>query len=413
MNWDSVRKDFPALEETRGGKRNVYFDNACNTLRPRQVIESIVEYYERHPGCAGKRSSHLFSKETEEKCAKARESVAAFINAKASEIVWVKNSTEALNLVANSMEFGKEENTVCSILDHHSLILPFHRKSPELKIIECNREGNIPVEKWQEAIGEKTRAVLITHASNVTGGIQPAKEIVKIAHENNAVAVVDGAQFAPHFPLDVKELDADFYCFSMHKMLGPSGMGVLYGKEEMLNELDNFLVGGDTIRDVEYRQERIHPEFLPAPKKFEAGLQNYAGIIGTGAAIEYLKGIGMEKIAERDEKLAKELIAELEKFKEVEIIGAKNEKERTATVSFILKKGISPKDVAEYLDTELKERRIMLRAGSHCANPFHYFLGLNPKKGDGTIRASLYFYNTEEEVRIFGEEFGKLIGRLG
>ncbi|RLG70458.1 MAG: cysteine desulfurase, partial [Candidatus Iainarchaeum archaeon] len=306
MDWNNIRQDFPALNIKSEGKIPIYFDNACNTLRPACVIEAIREYLEEHPGCAGKRSSHYFSKTTEQKCREAREKLASFIGANSNEIVWTKNTTESINLVANSLEIKKGQNIVCSILDHHSLLLPFYKKcsesGAELRIVECNKECKIDAEKFAEKVDKNTAVVAITHASNVAGTILPVKEIVKIAHENDTLALVDGAQFVPHKAIDMKKLDADFYCFSMHKMLGPS-MGVLYGKEALLEELNLFMVGGDTIRDVVYKDGKLFPEFLPAPKKFEAGLQNYAGIIGSGAAVEYLKRIGMENIEKQEWRL--------------------------------------------------------------------------------------------------------------
>jgi cysteine desulfurase/selenocysteine lyase len=415
MDWNNIRQEFPALNKKVDEKTTIYFDNACNTLRPARVIEAMREYLEEHPGCAGKRSSHYFSKETEQKCREAREKLAKFIGAKTNEVVWTKNTTESINLVANSLEVKKGQNVVCSSLAHHSLLLPFHKKcaesNAELRVVECDNECKINAEKFAERIDKNTAIVAITHASNVAGTILPAKEIIKIAHENDALALVDGAQFVPHKALDVRKLDADFYCFSMHKMLGPS-MGVLYGKEALLEDLNLFMVGGDTIRDVVYKDGQLFPEFLPAPKKFEAGLQNYAGIIGSGAAIEYLKRIGMEDIEERERRLCKRIIEKLSQIDEVEIVGPLDEKARVATVSLILKKKISAKDVAEYFDTELEKYRIMLRAGAHCANPLHYFLGLNPSKGEGTLRASLYFYNTIEEIDIFVNELNNLLKRV-
>ena len=415
MNWHNIRRDFPSLNKKNEGKIPIYFDNACNTLRPRCVIDSMRIYFEDHPGCAGKRSSHYFSKETEEKCRVARKEVADFINANEHEIVWTKNTTESINLVANSFKIKKNQNVVCSIMDHHSLLLPFYKKcadsGAELRIVECKTDCTIAAEQFADKIDKNTALVAITHASNVAGTILPVKEIIKIAHENGALALVDGAQFIPHRALDVKKLDADFYCFSMHKMLGPS-LGVLYGKEALLEDLNLFMVGGDTIRDVVYKDGKIFPQFLPAPKKFEAGLQNYAGIIGSGTAVEYLKKLGMERIEKHEIKLSKRILEKLLQIQEVKIVGPLNESARVATISLILKKKISAKDIAEYFDTELEKYRIMLRADAHCANPFHYFLGLNPSKGEGTLRASLYFYNTFDEIDIFAEELNNLLKRV-
>ena len=197
----------------------------------------------------------------------------------------------------------------------------------------------------------------------------------------------------------------------MHKMLGPS-MGVLYGKEHLLKELNTFMVGGGTIRDVKYESHCFAPEYLSAPNKFEAGLQDYAGIIGSGAAIDYLERIGMKNIEKREKRLCKKMLEEISAIGSVKIIGPLNERERVATFSLILKKTASPKDIAEYLDSELPGRRVMLRAGTHCANPLHYFLGLNPSKGDGSLRASLYFYNSIEEIEFFAQELEKILKKV-
>jgi len=414
MNWNTVRKDFAPLNKKAEGKTAIYFDNACSTLKPASVIKAMQCYFEEYPGCGGKRASHYFSARTEQECANARKKTAEFINAKNSEVVWTKNSTESINLVANSLK-KRGGNTVCSVLDHHSLLLPFHRRNAEnntgLRIVECDSECKVSAEKFSEEIDKNTELVAITHASNVAGSVLPAKEIIKIAHENNALAFVDGAQFAPHKTLDVKNLDADFYCFSMHKMLGPP-LGVLYGKEHLLNELKQFMTGGGTIKDVEYENNKIFPEFLPPPNKFEAGLQDYAGIIGSGAAIDYLKRIGMKKIEEREKKLCKKMMEKVSAIDSVEIIGPLNERERVATFSLKLKKAINPKDIAEYLDCELPKHKIMLRAGTHCANPLHYFLGFNPSKGEGSLRASLYFYNSLEEIEFFAFELKKVLKKV-
>ncbi|MFH1235127.1 MAG: aminotransferase class V-fold PLP-dependent enzyme [Candidatus Diapherotrites archaeon] len=418
MKWGKVRGDFPLLGKKIKGKRIIYFDNACNTLRPRQVIDSITDYHSRLSSCAGKRSSHALSKETEEKCIQAREKTERFINsADNGKIMWTKNTTEAVNLVANSLEIGKGKNVVCSVLDHHSLSLPFHKKSQkeglELRVVECSRDGLFETEAWEKAIDRNTRAVLLTHASNVTGSILQAEEIIKIAHESKAIALLDCAQSAPHLQLDMKKLDCDFACFSMHKMLGPGGMGVLFAKNSALEGLGEFMVGGDTVRNVKYAKGRIMPEYLPAPKKFEAGLQDYAGIIGSGSAIEYLASIGMEKIRERDEELSKIFLEKTAETDGIELIGPKNPEKRLATFSFILKSCVSPKDLAEFMDTELKGSVICIQAGTHCANPFHYFIGIDPEKGEGTTRASLYFYNTKEEIGAFFEALGLFLEKTG
>ncbi len=406
-------EDFPLLGKRISGKKIIYFDNACSTLRPKQVSEAMQSYFTSHPGCGGQRSSHYFSKQTELKCRDSRKKTASFIGAKENEVVWAKNSTEAINLVANTIKLKKGENVVCSVLDHHSLLLPFQKRcleeKAELRIVECKKDCTVTAEAFSEKIDSKTVLVGITHSSNVTGADSPAKKIVKAAHDAGALAFVDGAQFVPHHELNVKKLNPDFYCFSMHKMLGPS-LGVLYGKEEVLEELGSFMVGGDTVKDVKYENGRIKPAFLPAPKKFEAGLQDYAGIIGSAAAIDFLEKIGFKKIEKKEKRLSREMLRGLQGLKNVKIVGPPHN--RSSVFSLVLNKKTSPKDIAEYLDTELESHRIMTRAGAHCANPLHYFIGLNPGKGEGTLRASLYFYNSVEEARIFSDELSKVLEKV-
>jgi len=414
MNWNTIRKDFTPLSKKAEGKKTIYFDNACSTLKPVGVIKAMQCYFEEYPGCGGKRASHYFGARTEQECANARKKTAEFINAKNSEVVWTKNTTESINLVAKSLK-PRGQNIVCSVLDHHSLLLPFNKRctenNMELRVVECGSECEITAEKFSEEIDKNTELVAVTHASNVAGSILPVREIIKIAHENNALVLVDGAQFAPHKAINVKKLDADFYCFSMHKMLGPS-MGVLYGKEHLLKELNQFMIGGGTIRDVKYENRCFAPDYLSAPNKFEAGLQDYASIIGSGAAIEYLKDIGMKNIEKREKMLCKKMLEKITVIDSAKMIGPLNERERVATFSMILKKTASPKDIAEYLDSELPSHRIMLRAGTHCANPLHYFLGLNPSGGDGSLRASLYFYNSIEEIEFFAQELEKVLKKV-
>ncbi|RLJ09785.1 MAG: cysteine desulfurase [Candidatus Aenigmatarchaeota archaeon] len=418
MDVEKVRKDFPVLWRELEGKKIIYFDNACTTLKPKQVIDAVRYYYENLSSCGGSRSSHDLSRETNELCEASREKVAEFIGADLSEIVWTKNTTEAVNLVANALDFNRNQKVVCSALDHHSLILPFwklmnSKKIDDIVFVEPNKESVFDVESWKEKITPDVGMVCLTHASNVTGCETPVKEITEIAHDNEALVLLDSAQSVPHVPIDVKKLDVDFMVFSLHKMCGPTGVGVLYCNESVSDKLDTFLVGGDTIIDVEYKNNRIEPEFLPNLRRFEAGIQNYAGIIGSGAAVEYLLKLGIDEIYNYEKTLVQKLLDVLS-LDELEIVGPHDFKKKVcALVSFYLKnKNISPKDVAEYLNSDVKGYKIMLRAGQHCANPFHYYIDLNPKLGEGTIRASLYFYNTREEIDIFAnalKEFLKIV----
>ncbi|MCJ7479340.1 MAG: aminotransferase class V-fold PLP-dependent enzyme, partial [Candidatus Nanohaloarchaeota archaeon QJJ-7] len=262
---EEIRQDFPPLQRQFDGKQVIYLDNACMTLKPRQVLEAISYYYENLGACGGKRSSHDFSRETQEKAGEARGKVAEFIGAEKKEVIWTRNTTEGVNLVANALDL-EGGNVVASNLDHHSGILPFwklqERVGTELRIVEADENGFFDVEDWKEEIDSDTELVSLIHVSNATGTEAPVEEIVEIAHDNGARVLLDGAQSVPHQSVDVKQLDVDFLAFSVHKMLGPTGMGVLYGKEQLLEDMDYFMVGGDTVRDVDYNDGYLEPEFL-------------------------------------------------------------------------------------------------------------------------------------------------------
>lgn len=414
MEVDELRKDFPVLSREVDGKEIAYLDNACMTLKPIQVISKIKKYYAEQGACAGKRSSHRLSRETQRKAMEARAKVADFINADKDEIVWTRNTTEAVNLVANSIDLEEGENIVASNLDHHSGILPFWRicnqKNADLRVVGAGKKGFFSEDQWREKIDSDTELVSLIHVSNVTGTEAPVENIVEIAHENGAKVLLDGAQSVPHQEVDVKSLDIDFMAFSIHKMLGPTGMGVLYGKGRHLEYMDRFMVGGDTVRDVEYVDGSLEPEFLSAPQKFEAGLQNYAGIIGTGAAIDYLQGIGMENIERLEEKLLEKLHRKIRDLEGVKIVGPENHEMRKSLVSFHLdSEKVSEKDLAEFLN---KEKNVYLRAGHHCTAPFHHYTGLDPKKGRGSLRASLYFYNRMEDIERLEEGIEEFLKKL-
>ena len=414
---NNFQEQFPTLNRLIDGKKIIYFDNACSSLKPLPVIESMNNYYKNFGACGGLRSSHSLSLEVNDLCEKARKIAKEFINASDErEIVWTKNTTEGINLIANSLKLNENNNVVCSVADHHSLLLPFYKlleekRIGEMRIIEPDAEGIIDIEKWREKIDRNTGLVCVSHISNVTASTAPLKEIVQIAHENNALVLVDGAQSVPHVPIDAKELDLDFLVFSLHKMCGPTGMGVLYGKYDLLSNLNNFILGGEVIRDVEYRNNKITPTFLPPPSKFEAGIQNYGGIIGAGVAFEFLKSVGMKNIEECEKGLTKYFLEQMLKIGPVKILGPlEAEKRGSCLISFFIKnKVISPKDLSEFLNSEVDGYKIMTRAGGHCAHPLHYFFGINVAKGEGTVRASLYFYNTKEEIDIFVNSLNKFL----
>ncbi len=410
MDWDEVRKDFPVLERKIDGKRIIYFDNACMSLKPKQVIESIIYYYEFLSSCGGGRSSHPLSLETDLLCEISRDSLGEFIGANKDEIVWTKNTTEGINLVVNSLKFSKNDNVVCEITAHNSVLLPLWRLEKrgiirELRIVKPSDSFIFKKTDWKDMVDENTKLVVINLASNVTGfyySERMLKEIIKLVHSNGGLVLGDAAQYIPHKKTNVKKLGIDFLAFSIHKMCGPTGLGVLYGKKKLLEDLDPFIVGGETIRDVVYLGKKVSPEFLPSPRKFEAGLQNYSAIIAVKSVVDYFESIGMEKIEKRDREISKTFLDLVKELKGVKIVGPLDLKNRISIFSLFFDK-LSAYDVFMRLN-ENDKYVFALRVGHHCTNIFHYFKGISPING-GTLRASLYFYNNEEEIKIF---FSKL-----
>ena len=410
VDWKQIREDFPTLQRKIEGKSIIYLDSACMALKPKQVIDALCYYYRNLSACGG-RSIHSLARETTELRDEAREKIARHVNANSTnEIIWVRNTTEALNIVANSLHFEKGQEIISTNLEHHSGVLPFHKvvnkKGLKLKIVEANNEGIFNIEDFENAINKNTRLISIVHTSNVTGTTAPLEEIIKIAHDHDALVVADDAQYFPHKKMNHKETSVDFSAVSMHKALGPTGVGFLYGKEHLLKEMDSFLVGGDTIKDVRYENNKIIPEYLEPPHKFEAGLQNYAGEIGAGAAVDYLNNLGFDNIAAREKLLTEKLHKALESISNVKIIGPKDHNQRSGLVSFQLKNIDTAGDIANFLDTEIAGYKLMVRAGAHCTNPFHYSINILPR--EGTARASIYLYNSEEEIQILKESLESL-----
>nr|NIP40887.1 aminotransferase class V-fold PLP-dependent enzyme [Candidatus Aenigmarchaeota archaeon]NIQ17385.1 aminotransferase class V-fold PLP-dependent enzyme [Candidatus Aenigmarchaeota archaeon]NIS73588.1 aminotransferase class V-fold PLP-dependent enzyme [Candidatus Aenigmarchaeota archaeon] len=278
LDVERIRKDFPVLQREVKGKPIIYFDNACMTLRPVQVIEKICEYYREYPSC-GERSLHKLGKRVDEEVERARDVVKKFINAKKfEEIVFTKNTTEGINLVANSLDLKSGDIVLTTDKEHNSNLLPWQRltfKGVKHEVIRSNPDNTFSLENFKKQISKDVKLVSIVHTSNLDGVSTPVKEIVKIAHDNGSLVLLDGAQSIPHHPVDVRKLDVDFLAFSGHKMMGPSGIGVLYGKKDLLDRLGTFIVGGGTVVDTTHYEAK----FEELPQKFEAGLQNYAGII--------------------------------------------------------------------------------------------------------------------------------------
>ncbi len=400
VNWIKIRNDFPALRRTISNKPVVYLDSACMALKPQQVINAMDEYYEQYPACGG-RSIHKFGEEASNAYSEARKRIAKFLNAaEESECIWTRNATESLNIVASSVKLPKGSKIVTTSLEHHSGSLPFieraKRDGLSIAIVKAQPDGTFDIEDWKRTIDHNTSFVSIVHSSNVTGTIAPMKEIVEIAHDYGALVMSDDAQYAPHHPLDVQDLNVDFSAISIHKMCGPTGMGVLYGKLEHLKSMDMCFYGGDTVSDVRFENGKILPEYLPPPEKFEAGLQNYAGAIGAGAAAEYLQTIGMHEIEKHERSLLEMVLERFRDMEHVHILGTDNINIKTGLVTFTIDTVTSAHDVATFLNDEFN---VMVRSGWHCAGPFHYQMGIDPKKG--TVRASFYLYNNRFDVDTF------------
>ena len=384
---EEIKKDFPLLEN-----RNIaYLDSGATTQKPKEVIEAIEKYYE-NSNANPHRGAYSLSIEATEQYENTRTKIAEFINAKhREEIIFSKNATESLNLIAYSYgmdNLKKDDEVVISIMEHHSNLVPWQKVTKttgsKLNYMYINENYEISDEEIESKITDKTKIVGITHVSNVLGTINNVKKIIKYAHKKGAVVIVDASQSIPHMKIDVQDLDADLLVFSGHKMLAPLGIGVLYGKREILNNMTPFLMGGDMIEYV-YEQETT---FAPLPNKFEAGTQNVEGVIGLGAAIDYIEKIGYGKIQEKENEIISYARQELSKLDYLTLYLTPNAQNHSSVISFNIK-GVHPHDVASILDSE----NVCVRSGNHCAQPLMRFLGI-----DSTCRASFYFYNTKEDV---------------
>lgn len=401
MHYD-YRNDFPLLMQNK----IIYIDNAATSQRPQCVIDAEGDFYKNY-NANPLRGLYSLSVEATEVYENAREAVRKFIGAeKSNEIIFTRNTTESLNLVAYSYGLSnvkKGDEIVVSIMEHHSDLLPWQMVAKtcgaELKFIECAKEGSIDLEKVKELITSRTKIVAMTQVSNVLGREYPVKEIAKLAHEKGAVMVVDGAQSTPHMRVDVTDLDADFFAFSGHKLLAPMGIGVLYGKEELLEKMPPFLSGGEMIDSV----TRTSAVYAELPHKFEAGTVNAAGAAGLKAAIDYIEKVGFDYIGEREIALTSRAIEKMKKIPHVNIIGSENADEHTGIVTFTID-NVHPHDISEILAAD----GIAVRAGHHCAQPLLTHLGLN-----STARASFAFYNTEDEVDKFTGSVATIRERMG
>lgn len=381
------KEDFPIFKN----RDIAYLDSGATAQKPQIVIDAINNFYDKF-NANPHRGAYTLSVEATAVYEDTREKIAKFINAKhPEEIIFSKNASESLNLLAYSYGLDNLKNgddVVISIMEHHSNLVPWQfvtqKTGSELKYMYINDEFELSKEEIESKITDNTKIVGITHVSNVLGTINNIKEIIKYAHKKGAVVIVDASQSIPHMKIDVQDLDADFLVFSGHKMFAPLGIGVLYGKRELLNKMNPFLMGGDMIEYV-YEQKTT---FAPLPNKFEAGTQNVEGVVGLGAAIDYINSIGYDKIQEHDREIVEYAREKLSKLDYLDIYMTPNVENHSAVISFNIK-GVHPHDVASILDSE----NVCVRSGNHCAQPLMRFLGI-----DSTCRASFYIYNTKEDV---------------
>lgn len=389
IDIENIRKDFPILEEKIHGKPLVYFDNAATTQKPRQVIDEMVKYYYKYNSNIH-RGVHYLSNKSTDGNENARILVQNFINAKHShEVIFTSGTSESVNLVANSFGdryISEGDEVIVSELEHHSNIVPWQmlceRKKATLKVLPFNDRGELMIEKLDDLITGRTKIVAVNHISNSLGTINPIREIIKIAHAKNVRVLIDAAQSIQHKKIDVQELDADFLVFSGHKLYGPTGIGVLYGKEELLNEMPPWKGGGEMIAEVSFDKTTYNE----LPYKFEAGTPNYIDAIGLGAAIEYVENIGIENIDAYEQELLAYGTEKLLSIDGLKIFGTAAEK--TSVISFLVE-GIHFYDMGMLLD----QMGIAVRTGTHCTEPVMQHFGI-----DGTVRASFSFYNTKEEI---------------
>ena len=384
---NNLKKDFPILEN----KNIAYLDSGATTQKPKQVIEAIKKFYETS-NANPHRGAYGLSIEATEIYESTRTKIAKFINAKhREEIIFSKNATESLNLIAYSYGMNnlkKDDEVVISIMEHHSNLVPWQKvtkvTNSKLKYMYINENYELSDEEIENKITDRTKIVGITHISNVLGTINNVKKIIEYAHKKGAIVIVDASQSIPHMKIDVQDLDADFLVFSGHKMLAPLGVGVLYGKKELLEKMTPFIMGGDMIEYV-YEQDTT---FAELPNKFEAGTQNVEGVVGLGAAIDYIESIGYDKIQEIEKEVVSYAKQELSKLDYLTLYMTSNENKHSSVISFNIN-GVHPHDVASILDSV----GVCVRSGNHCAQPLMRFLGI-----DSTCRASFYLYNTKEDV---------------
>ncbi|WP_047999075.1 cysteine desulfurase [Lactiplantibacillus herbarum] len=390
-NFEALHADFPILDQTVNDERLVYLDNAATAQRPNQVVQALVDFYQ-HDNANVHRGVHTLAERATADYEAARGKVKTFINAADTvEIIFTKGTTDGLNLIASTYgeaNVNAGDEIVISIMEHHSNLIPWQqlaiKKHATLKFIGLTADGELDMADAAAKITDHTKIVAIAHASNVMGTVTPIKELAELAHQHGAVMVADGAQAVPHMPVDVQDLDVDFYAFSGHKMLGPTGIGILYGRKALLQAMPPYQYGGEMIGFV-HQQSSTWAEL---PWKFEAGTQNIAGAIGLGAAVDYLTKLGMVNVQKHEQELVAYLLPKLIAMPGITVYGPQDPAKHTGVLAFNLE-NLHPHDVATALDME----GIAVRAGHHCAQPLMEALGLV-----ATARASFYIYNTQADA---------------
>ena len=389
FNVQQIRADFPILEREIKGRRLVYLDNAATAQKPRSVIDAVTDFYERHNANIH-RGVHALSQEATTAYEAAREKVRGFLNAPdAREVIFVRGATEGINLVAQT--FGRSrvsagDEIVVSGLEHHSNIVPWQllceERRAELRVLPILETGDVDVDRLRDLLTPKTRILAVAHVSNALGTVNPLATMIRMARERGVTVVVDGAQAAPHLAVDVQTLDCDFYAISGHKMFGPTGVGALFGRAELLEAMPPWQGGGDMIRTVSF----AGTAYAPIPAKFEAGTPNVAGVIGLGAAVDYLAGLPWDQVQRHEHELVTYAVERIRQVRGVQLIGTPGE--RVGVVSFVME-GVHPHDLGTLVDGE----GVAIRTGHHCAQPVMEFFGV-----PATARASIAFYNTREEI---------------
>ena len=403
--FSHLREDFPTL---RGENAPAYLDNACVTLKPDSVINSISDYYSMYPGCGG-RSVHRYGTQVSRLVSEARHSVANFINAKSTnEVVFTRNATHSINQIAKGMTWSEGDVVITGDREHNSNLVPWlqlvEEKGIDHRIVESNPDNTFNMQKFEdlcEEVGERLKLVSLSHVGNLDGISIPIKQITKVAHQYDALMAVDGAQSTPHMLVDVQDLDIDFLSFSIHKMCGPSGMGGLWGRYELLESLRSIQSGGQTVETSYYDSLK----WAAPPSKFEGGLGNFAGMIASGKAIQYLSKLDMNAVHEHEIKLNNIITNKIKHLDAIEIIGPENANQRGGICS-ILMGDLPSHDIAILLD---EAAGIMVRSGQHCVHSWFNSRGYD----NGSLRASAYFYNTEEDANLFADTFTEAVEAFG